>query len=232
MPTPSVLPNVDVVDVVADGLRQLLDGALTSPWLLLVILGLAVVDALLPAVPSEALIIAGGVAAAAGTQDLVLVIAAAATGSFIGESIAYGIGRGFGPAVRTRLVPGTARATTFAAVERMLVDRGGLILLTGRFIPAGRTIAAVAAGATSFPGSRFAAYSAPGTVLSASYTALLGFLGGAAFAGDPLLALLIGLGVGMVVTVVIGLSRRRTAPQLEPVAAERADAVLVGAGRG
>jgi len=235
MSTTTGVPNVDVVellDLVADGLRQLLDGAMASPWLLLVILGLAVVDALLPAVPSEALIIAGGVAAAAGTQDLVLVIGAAAAGSFIGESIAYGIGRGFGPALRARMVPGTARATTFAAVERTLLRQGGMILLTGRFIPAGRTIAAMAAGATNFPGSRFAAYSGPGAVLSAAYTALLGFLGGAAFAGDPLTALLFSLAIGTVVTVAIGLNRRRTDTVLATAGPERTEAVLVGAGRG
>lgn len=231
MSTPMGVPNVDVVellDLVAGGLRQMLEGALTSQWLLLVILGLAVVDALLPAVPSEVMIIAGGVAAAAGTQDLVLVVGAAATGSFIGESIAYGIGRGFGPAVRARLVSGTARATTFAAVERVLLRRGGLILLTGRFIPAGRTVAAMAAGATNFPGNRFVAYSGPGAVLSAAYTALLGFIGGAAFAGDPLAALLVSLGAGTVITVMIGLSRRRTDLVHDIAGPERTDAAGLG----
>lgn len=182
---------------------------MTSEWLLLVIVGLAVIDALLPAVPSEALIITAGVAAAAGTQNFVLVVAAATLGSFIGESTAYGIGRWFGPALRKRMTPGTARAETFTRVERILLTRGGLILLTGRFIPAGRTVAAIAAGATDFPTGRFVAYSAPGAALSASYVAMLGFLGGAAFASDPLVALLFSLAVGTAITMVIGLARRR-----------------------
>lgn len=189
---------------------------MTSQWLLLVIVGLAVIDALLPAVPSEALIITAGVAAAAGTQNLVFVVAAATLGSFIGESTAYGIGRGFGPAVRKRMTPGTGRAETFAGVERVLLTRGGLILLTGRFIPAGRTIAAIAAGATDFPISRFVAFSAPGAALSAAYVAMLGFLGGAAFASDPLVALLFSLAVGTTITVIIGLARRRSATNSEP----------------
>lgn len=208
---------------------------MTSQWLLLVIVGLAVIDALLPAVPSEALIITAGVAAAAGTQDLGFVIAAATLGSFIGESIAYGIGRWFGPAVRERMTPGTARATTFAGAERLLLTRGGLILLTGRFIPAGRTIAAVAAGATNFQTNRFIAYSAPGAALSAAYVAMLGFLGGAAFASDPLVALLFSLAVGTTITMVIGLARkgrRRTEPALDAGNHERIDAdALLTAGR-
>ena len=129
-----------------DGLRLLLEGALASPWLLLVILGLAVVDALVPMVPSEALIIAAGVGAAAGDQSLVAVIGAASLGSFVGECTAFALGRGFGASVRGRLAPGGPRAELFARVERTLATRGGLILLTARYIPAGRTVAALAGG--------------------------------------------------------------------------------------
>ncbi|WP_232665025.1 DedA family protein [Pseudonocardia sp. TRM90224] len=194
-----------------DVLRQLLEGTMASPWLLLVIIGMAVIDALIPMVPSEALIITAGVAAAAGTQDLALVVLAAGFGSFVGEFVAYAIGRRFGPAVRKRMVPGTARATTFGHVERTLETSGGLILLTARYIPAGRTVAALAAGVTGFPTSRYVGYSAVGAVMSAAYVALLGYLGGAAFAGDPLVALLFSLAVGTTITAVVGLVRRRRA---------------------
>lgn len=191
-----------------DGLRLLLDGALASQWLLLVIVGMAVVDALLPMVPSEALIIAAGVGAAAGDQSLIAVIAAASLGSFVGECTAFLIGRVFGTAVRTRLAPGTQRAELFARTERTLTTRGGLILLTARYIPAGRTVAALAAGASRFPGRRYVGYSALGATMSAAYVAILGFLGGAAFASDPLVALAVSLGIGTVIGSVAGLVRR------------------------
>ncbi|TWF78708.1 membrane protein DedA with SNARE-associated domain [Pseudonocardia hierapolitana] len=191
-----------------DGLRLLLDGALASQWLLLVIVGLAVVDALLPMVPSEALIIAAGVGAAAGDQSLIAVIAAASTGSFIGECTAFLVGRGFGAAVRGRLAPGSSRAELFARSERALTTRGGLILLTARYIPAGRTVAALAAGASRFPVRRYVGYSALGATMSAAYVAMLGFLGGAAFASDPLVALAVSLGIGTAIGSVAGLVRR------------------------
>jgi membrane-associated protein len=192
-----------------EGLRLLLEGAMASPWLLLVIVGLAVVDALLPVVPSEALIITAGVAAAAGTQDLAAVIAAASLGSFIGESSAYAIGRWFGPAVRRWLTAGTSWAATFAHVERTLLTRGGVILLTGRYIPAGRTVAALAAGVTRFPTAQYVGYSAVGATMSAAYVALLGYFGGAALAHDPLAALLLSLAIGTGITALTGLARRR-----------------------
>jgi membrane protein DedA with SNARE-associated domain len=193
---------------VIDGLRLLLDGALASQWLLLVIVGLAIVDALLPMVPSEALIIAAGVGAAAGDQNLIAVIAAASAGSFIGECTAFLVGRGFGTTVRDRLAPGTPRAELFARTERTLTTRGSLILLTARYIPAGRTVAALAAGASRFPVRRYVGFSALGATMSAAYVALLGFLGGAALAGDPLVALAVSLGLGTAIGSVAGLVRR------------------------
>ncbi len=201
-----------------EGLRLLLDGALASQWLLLVIVGLAAVDALLPVVPSEALIIAAGVGAAAGSQNLLTVVAAASLGAFAGELCSYLLGRGFGLAVRGRLEPGTHRAELFARVERTLTTRGGLILLTARYIPAGRTVAALAAGAIRFPTSRFVGFSALGATMSAAYVAMLGFLGGTAFASDPLVALLVSLGVGTAIGAVAGLARRRTGSAPAPAA--------------
>jgi membrane-associated protein len=202
---------------VIEELRLLLDGALASQWLLLVIVGLAVVDALLPMVPSEALIIAAGVGAAAGDQDLVLVIAAASLGAFVGEVGSYVLGRGFGGAVRGRLVPGTPRAELFARIERTLTTRGGLVLLTARYVPAGRTVAALAAGAIHFPTRRFVGYSALGATMSAAYVAILGFLGGAAFARDPIVALTVSLSVGTAIGMVAALARRRRT-DAEPIA--------------
>ncbi|OZM81965.1 DedA family protein [Pseudonocardia sp. MH-G8] len=199
-----------------DGLRLLLDGALASHWLLLVIVGLAAVDALLPVVPSEALIIAAGVGAAAGSQDLLAVVVAASVGAFVGEVASYVLGRGFGSVVRGRLQPGTPRAELFARMQQTLTTSGGLILLTARYIPAGRTVAALAAGAIRFPTSRYLAYSALGATMSAAYVALLGFLGGAAFAGDPLVALLVSLSVGTTIGGVVGLVRKRRASRVDP----------------
>ncbi|GAA5111702.1 DedA family protein [Pseudonocardia adelaidensis] len=213
-----------------EGLRLLLDGALASQWLLLVIVGLAVVDALVPMVPSEALIIAAGVGAAAGHQNLVAVIAAAALGSFVGEFVAFLLGRGFGAAFRGRLAPGTPRAELFARTERTLTTRGGLILLTARYIPAGRTVAALAAGASRFPARRYVGFSALGATMSAAYVAVLGFLGGSALSSDPLLALAVSLGIGTTIGSVVGLVRRLrtgTAPVVQVAPAQPPTPVAV-----
>ncbi len=201
-----------------DLLRLVTEAALASPWLLAVIAGLAVVDALLPVVPSEALIIAAGVAAAAGEQDLLAVVVAAAGGSFVGECAGYGIGRRIGPAVRG---PSARRAGDHDRVVRLLHRRGGTVLLTARFVPAGRTVATLASGAVRYPVTRFVGFTAAGSVLSASWSALLGYVGGAAFAHDTGTALLVGFGIAAAVGLLLEAGRRiaRTAPAPRPGAA-------------
>jgi membrane-associated protein len=198
--------------------------AIGSPWLLAVIVAMAVVDALIPMVPSEALIIGAGVAAAAGQQDLLLVIGAAALGSFIGECAGYLIGRAFGPAVRARFAPGSQKAAAYDRFSALLAARGGTVLLTGRFLPGGRTVATLTAGAMRYPTGRFLAFTAMGTPLSAAWSAVLGFLGGATFAENPLFGLAFGLSLGTVAGIALGAVQRLRArsasrvPAGEPVA--------------
>lgn len=191
-----------------DILRLATETVIASPWLLAVIVGLAVLDALLPVVPSEATIIAAGVAAAAGQQDLLLVIGAAGLGSFVGEVAGYLIGRGAGPVVRARFLADGSRAAAFERVRRLLLRRGGTVLLTARFLPAGRTAATLAAGATGYPPGRFLAFTLVGAWLSAAWVALLGYAGGTAFAGQPLVALGVSFGLATTVGLVAEAVRR------------------------
>ena len=58
---------------------------------------IAFLDSVIPIVPSETAVIIGGVAAGAGDQNLWLVIVAGALGAFLGDNIAYLIGRRFAP---------------------------------------------------------------------------------------------------------------------------------------
>lgn len=185
-------------------LEQITQLALASPWLLAVIMGMAVIDALLPVVPSEALIIGAGVSAAAGDQNLLVVIGAAALGSLIGEVIGYLIGRGVGPSVRARFFAAGPKAAAYERISALLGRRGGAVLIVGRFIPAGRTVATVTAGAMRYPFDKFLFFTALGTPLGAAWSAVLGYLGGATFAESPLLGLAFGMTLGTVAGIAIG----------------------------
>ena len=65
----------------------------SSSWFYLIILGVAVADSVIPIVPSETLVIIGGVSAGSGHLSIALVVLVAAVGAFIGDNMSYLIGR-------------------------------------------------------------------------------------------------------------------------------------------
>ena len=65
----------------------------SSRWYFLVIIfAVAYLDTVVPIVPSETMVIVGGVAAGAGEQSLLLVILCGAVGAALGDNTAYLIG--------------------------------------------------------------------------------------------------------------------------------------------
>ncbi|MEV4534262.1 VTT domain-containing protein [Asanoa sp. NPDC049518] len=193
------------MDVVLDALHALMSG----PWLYLLVFTLATLDGFFPIVPAETAVITAGVFAASGQPDLLPLIAVAAAGAFVGDHVSYALGRA---ACRGRSP--RSRALTWA--RSAVAERGGLILVIARYIPGGRTAVTLSMGALRYPRSRFAAFDAVAAVTWALYSALIGYVGGAAFEDDPLRGLLLGLALAMSVTVVVETvrfaHRRRGAP--------------------
>ncbi len=143
-------------------------------WFLLVIFAIAFLDSVIPLVPSETAVIIGGVAAGLGEQNLLLVILSGALGAFCGDNIAYLIGRRFSPWINRRAErrPKTARRLEWASEQ--IRTRGGLLLITARFIPGGRTALTVSCGLTRQPHGWFARWVAVAAVIWATYAAGLG----------------------------------------------------------
>jgi membrane protein DedA with SNARE-associated domain len=188
--------------------RHLLGLAMASHWLLLILFVAAAVDAVFPVVPSEGMVVTAGMAAAAGHQNLLLVIVAAMVGSVIGESVCYLLGRGSGPALRRWLIRRDARQAMYERVSQALHTRGGLILMTVRYIPGARLVATLTAGATAYSFRKFIVFTIAGVTIAYTYVALLGYLGGDAFAHDSLKALGFSLGLAFLIGLAIETSRR------------------------
>jgi membrane protein DedA with SNARE-associated domain len=188
--------------------RHLLGIAMASHWLLLILFLAAAIDAVFPVVPSEGLVVTAGMAAAAGHQNLLLVIVTAMVGSVIGECVCYLLGRGSGPALRRWLIRKDARQAMYERVSNALHTRGGLILMTVRYIPGARMVATLTAGATAYSFRKFLIFTIAGVTVAYTYVALLGYLGGDAFAHDSLKALGFSLGLAFGIGVVIETTRR------------------------
>ena len=152
-------------------------------------------------------VITAGVFAANGEPLLPLVIVAAAAGAFAGDHIAYLAGRTGGDRLVTRLKPGSKRRLAFDRAGRVLDDRGGLIIVVCRYIPGARTAITMTAGAVRHPLRSFSFFDGIAAGSWAAYSALIGFLGGAAFENDPLKGLALGLGVALAITATVEVVR-------------------------
>jgi membrane-associated protein len=188
-----------------DSLVQLVSG---SPWTYALVLGVAALDAVFPLVPSETTAIAAGVLAGIGELSIALVVVAAATGAFAGDSATYGLGRAFGPRALRRL---PERRTAWA--ERMLAAHAAALIVLARFVPGGRTATMATAGAVRLRWLRFERLAAVAAVLWASYAAMLGFLGGRSFEERPWLGALLAFGLAAALGLAVeGVRRLRRSP--------------------
>ena len=154
-----------------------------SGWAYAIVFLLALLDALVPILPSETAVITAGVVAGAGDLSLPVVIAAAAGGAFLGDNCAYLIGRRFGERTIKRFFSSERARRRIDWADEQLQERGGELIAVARFIPGGRTAVTLSAGAVGYPWRRFVLFDAVAALGWAAYSALLGYYGGRTFEG-------------------------------------------------
>jgi membrane-associated protein len=166
-------------------------------------------DAVIPILPSESVIIALGVATA-GSADprIALLIACSALGAFIGDNLSYLIGRRFGPRVERRFFRGEKGARRLAWAERSLERFGMQLIVVCRFFPGGRTAVTLCCGIVGYPRRRFVVATALAGLIWASYSFFLGRLGGKAFQDDPWVGFAVAFGITVVISGLVELIRR------------------------
>jgi membrane protein DedA with SNARE-associated domain len=199
-----------VAGIVSD-LTDWLDDTAGNWWFLIVIFVIAFFDSVVPIVPSETTVIIGGVAAGLGNQELALVIAAGAIGAFLGDNTAYLLGRRMSAAIGRWAARKPKRQARLDWADKQIRQRGGLLLITARFIPGGRTALTVSSGITHQPRAWFAAWVAVAAVIWATYAALLGFMGGKAFEDDHTKAFLLAFAAAISLTITIEILRHMRA---------------------
>jgi membrane-associated protein len=179
-----------------------------SPEAYLIVLALALGDGVFPAFPSESGLIVAGLMSAIGDLRLGWVIAAGATGAFAGDSISYALGRFVGRPAQERFLDGARSRRALAWAEGQLRERGGLVVIAGRYVPGGRTAATFTAGLTHYSYPRFVAYDAVAAISWATYASLLGYFGGRFFEDNVWAALVLAFGLAAVVVVAVEGARR------------------------
>jgi membrane protein DedA with SNARE-associated domain len=178
---------------------DLVQQAMSSPWLYLALFVLALLDGFFPIVPAETSVITAGVFAATGETNLALVMVVAALGAFTGDHVSYLIGNKSAGRLRGK--------KAFVWARGALAERGGLVLVVARYIPGGRTATTLTMGAVRHPLRSFTFFDAIAASSWAVYSGLIGFFGGMAFENDPIKGLLLGLGIALSITAVVEIVR-------------------------
>ncbi len=174
-------------------------------WFLAVIFIIALLDSVIPIVPSETTVIIGGVAVATGDAPypLLAVIAAGAAGAFIGDNMAYTIGYHWSAAFERRAERKPKFAAKLTWARAQIHERGSLLLITARFIPGGRTALTLASGITRQPRTWFVKWTLIAAAIWATYAAGLARLVGEPFADDHTKAFWIAFGTALGINVLI-----------------------------
>ncbi|MET1065641.1 MAG: DedA family protein [Arthrobacter sp.] len=176
-----------------------------QPWVLFLVFACCVIDGFFPPIPSESVVV--GLAAVAATADLpnpVLLATTAAAGAFLGDNLAYLIGRRTGTQRwawmrRHRM----QRAFRWAGTE--LRKRPASLILVARFVPIGRVAVNMTAGATHFPRSRFVGLTVLSAVLWAAYSVAIGLFFGQWFEENHLLGIIVAIVCAIVLGILVDL---------------------------
>jgi membrane-associated protein len=176
-------------------------------WFLGIILVVAYLDSVIPVVPSETCVIIGGVAASLDHQNIFAVIAAGAIGAFLGDNTAYQIGFRASGWFDRRAERKPKFATKLLWAQQQIKERGGMLLITARFIPGGRTALTLSSGITRQRRWWFVGWITVAVIIWATYAALLGRIGGEAFENDHTKAFLLAFGLAIGTNILIEVAR-------------------------
>jgi membrane protein DedA with SNARE-associated domain len=153
------------------------------------------------------MVIIGGVAAGLGDLNILAVMAVGAAGAFIGDNMSFEIGLRAKDPVTRWYSRSEKRLKRLEWADRQIEERGGLLLITARFIPGGRTLLTLSCGITGQPHRWFAKWVGAAAVIWASYAALLGYAGGKTFEDNHTLAFVVAFTTAISITVLIEVIR-------------------------
>ena len=169
-----------------------------SIWIYPSVFAVSLIDAVIPVVPSESVIIGSAAAwQSSGHPNLLFLFVAGAAGAWCGDQTAYFIGT----RIDVRTIKVFRRPRVLAALdwaEHALERRGALYIIAARFIPMGRVAVNLTAGALRYPHRRFMAVDAVATSIWAGWGILIGTVAASLLGDNLLLSIAVGITGGVV----------------------------------
>ncbi|QPK94280.1 DedA family protein [Actinomyces sp. zg-332] len=174
-----------------------------SYWVVFIIFLLCYVDGFFPPLPSESILITlGSLAATTGNVYIISVWIFGALGAWLGDVTAYHIAR-YIPLYRIPFLNKGKGKKAVDAAERSLAERGVFLILVARFVPIGRIAVNMVAGATGYSRMKFIAISCCAASVWSAYSISLGYGAGAILHHSPLLAIFVGIVLGILSGIIL-----------------------------
>lgn len=158
-----------------DFLEELILDAAEAWWMPLAVFLLSLIDGFFPVVPSESVLVA--LASISGVRNgisLTTIFLMGWFGAFIGDQIAYWLGRSIG-VTRFRWMRTRSVVRAIGGVQQTLKHSGALVVITARHIPGGRVAVNFIAGATHMKLIKFMSLDFVSAAIWAAYSIAIGY---------------------------------------------------------
>lgn len=158
-----------------DFLEELILQAAGAWWMPLAVFLFSLIDGFFPVVPSESILVA--LAAISDQREgisLVQLFFMGWFGAFIGDQIAYWLGRTIG-VTRFRWMRTRSVVRAIGGVKQTLRHSGALVIITARHIPGGRVAVNFIAGATRMKVVKFMTLDFISAAIWAAYSLTIGY---------------------------------------------------------
>jgi membrane protein DedA with SNARE-associated domain len=151
-----------------------------------------------PLVPNAVLLVTGGVLAAEGRLNLLLVLTVVAGSALAGDLLLHRAGQALSGRVLRRLHRRPRQAALLRWAAQRIRRHGVPFVIGVRFLPSGRIVGGLAAGIMRYPARRYAVGAGIAETVWASYSVGAGYVSGRA-ASNSLYAVGLGLGISLLV---------------------------------
>jgi membrane protein DedA with SNARE-associated domain len=192
---------------------------LSSPWAYVIVTALALIDGVVPLVPTRTAMIGLGVACAAGDTRAYPLAVVATVAAFVGDNVSYALGAHWWSRIRPIVFRGERSRRAWVWVEGQLRQRGLTLVVLSRVIPGGPTPITLTAGLMKLPIRGFRVAAAASALLWTAYALATGAFGELAVGDNLLFALLVGVSIAALVNLALRIGVRRAQRDVSDCAA-------------
>ena len=143
--------------------------------------------------------------------DFFVLLLAVLVGSVIDESIGFGVGRFFGPRLRTSRLGLKIGKESWESADQLVIKRGGWAVFISRFLPVLHSVVPAVAGMSKMPYRVFIGWTFAACTIWASLYVGVGYLARSSYEqleGSLQLASLVGIGILVVFLIFVALSKK------------------------